>query len=91
LNDLLERLIRDFGLERVEDDNYTNKIRGCYHGRVVVYKLCDNLIDILDLPLHRFLASSDEKKCYSRLDETLTLLKEKEMERKMNKLNEDFK
>lgn len=90
MDDLLERLIRDFGLERVENENYTNKIRGCYHGRVVVYKLCDNLIDVFDVPLGRFLASSDEKKCYSRLNETLTLLKEQEMKRKMNKLNEDF-
>lgn len=91
MDDLLERLIRDFGLERVEDDNYTNEIRGCYHGRIVVYKLSDNLIDIFDFPLQRFLAYSDEKKCYSRLDETLTLLKEQEMKRKINKLNEDFK
>ena len=91
MDDLLERLISDFGLERIEDNNYTNKIRGCYHGRIVVYKLCNNFIDILDIPLQRFLASSDAKKCYSRLNETLTLLKEKEIEKKLNKLNEDFK
>lgn len=89
MNDAVEELITEFGLER----NVTgNTVRGYFHGLIIVYQyqLTNSLIDVYDFNLRRFRSSSDIDVCRERIKNCIQQMKEYDIEYKMDRIKEDF-
>ena len=87
MNDALEELIAEFGLERNANGN---TVRGCYRRLIIVYKLTNSLIDVYDFNLRRFISSSDINVCRERIKNCIQQMKEYDIEYKMDRIKEDF-
>lgn len=89
MKEVFNKLVAEYGLE-LRKDPIDDEPLACYHGRVVMYLLSPGLIDVLD-ESGRFYSTSSESDCRDWLNEILRYLKQQELERKIRKMENDFK
>ena len=89
MKELFNKLVEEYGFELREDPIEDGPI-ACYHGRIVMYLLTSNLIDVLGED-GSFYSTDSECECRELLNEILLVLKQKELERKIRKMERDFK
>jgi len=85
---VFNKLVEEYGFELREDPIEDGPI-ACYHGRIVMYLLTSNLIDVLDED-GNYYSTNSESTCREWLNEILPYLKQKELERKIIKMKKDF-
>lgn len=88
MKELFNKLVAEYGLE-VKKDTIDGSPIACYRGRVVMYILSLNLIDVLDED-GSFYSTSSESQCRAWLNDILPVLKKRDLERKLIKMERDF-
>lgn len=88
MKEVFNKLVAEYGLE-LKKDPLDDGHLACYHGKVVMYLLTSNLIDVLDED-GNFYSTSSESACREWLNEILTYLKKRDLERKILKMERDF-
>ena len=89
MKEVFNKLVSEYGFE-LKKDPLDDGPLACYRGRVVMYLLSPGLIDVLDAD-GSYYSTSSEKTCREWLDAILQYLKQKELERKIRKIESDFK
>lgn len=89
MKELFNKLVAEYGFELKKDPIDGDPI-ACYRGRVVMYLLTANLIDVLG-ENGSFYSTSSEKTCREWLNEILPILKQRDLDRKIRKMEKDFK
>ena len=87
-NEVFNKLVEEYGFELRKDPIEDGPI-ACYHGRIVMYLLTSNLIDVLD-EYGNYYSTDSESDCREWLNEVLKFLKQQELERKIRKMDKDF-
>lgn len=88
MKEVFNKLSAEYGLELRKDPLDDGPI-ACYRGRVVMYLLTANLIDVL-YEDGRFYSTSSEEQCREWLNEILPVIKQRDLDRKMRKMESDF-
>ena len=88
MKELFNKLVEEYGFELRKDPVDGDPI-ACYRGRVVMYLLTSNLIDVLDED-GNFYSTSSESACREWLNEILPVLKKRDLERKILRMERDF-
>ena len=88
MKEVFNKLVVEYGFELRKDPIDGDPI-ACYRGRVVMYLLSPGLIDVLDED-GNFYSTSSEDACREWLNEILTVIKQKDLERKIMKMEADF-
>lgn len=88
MKEVFNKLVVEYGFELRKDPIDGDPI-ACYRGRVVMYLLSPGLIDVLDED-GNFYSTSSESACREWLNEILTVIKQKDLERKIMKMEADF-
>ena len=88
MKELFNKLVEEYGFELRKDPIDDGPI-ACYHGMVVMYLLSPGLIDVLDED-GSFYSTSSETQCRAWLNEIIPVLKKRDLERKIRKLEMDF-
>ena len=88
MKELFNKLVAEFGLE-LRNDPIDDGPIACYRGRVVMYILSPGLIDVLDDD-GSFYSTSSETQCRAWLNDILPVLKKRDLERKLIKMERDF-
>lgn len=91
MKEVFNKLVAEYGFELKTDpiDCDRDPI-ACYRGRVVMYLLSPGLIDVLDDD-GNFYSTSSESDCRESLNEILPVLKQRDLERKIIRMESDFK
>lgn len=89
MKEVFNKIVAEYGLE-LRKDPLDDGPLACYHGRVVMYLLSSGLIDVLDEDGYYY-ATNSESDCREWLNEILPYLKQQELERKIIKMENDFK
>lgn len=85
---VFNKLVAEYGFE-LRKDPIDDVPIACYHGRIVMYLLTSNLIDVLDED-GNYYSTNSESDCREWLNEILPYLKQKDLERKIIKMKKDF-
>ena len=88
MRELFNKLVAEYGFE-LEKDPIDDEPIACYRGRVVMYLLSPGLIDVLDED-GNYYSTSSEDDCREWLNEIITVIKQKDLERKIIKMERDF-
>ena len=88
MKEVFNKLVSEFGFELKKDPIDGTPI-ACYRGRVVMYLLTPRLIDVLDED-GSFYSTSEETQCRAWLNDILPVLKRRDLERKIRKMEADF-
>ena len=88
MKEVFHKLVAEYGLELRKDPLDDGPI-ACYRGRVVMYLLSPGLIDVLDED-GNFYSTGSEINCREWLNEILPYLKQRDLERKIIKMEKDF-
>lgn len=88
MKEVFNKLVAEFGFELKKDPIDGDPI-ACYRGRVVMYILSPGLIDVLDED-GSFYSTSSETQCRAWLNDILPVLKKRDLERKIIKMERDF-
>lgn len=88
MKEVFNKLVAEYGLE-VNKDPIDGDPIACYRGRVVMYILSSGLIDVLDED-GSFYSTSSETQCRAWLNDILPVLKKRDLERKIRKMEADF-
>ena len=88
MKELFNKLVAEYGFE-LRKDPIDDVPIACYHGIIIMYLLTSNLIDVLDQD-GSFYSTDSESDCREWLNEILPVLKQKELERKIRKMERDF-
>lgn len=86
--EVFNKLVVEYGFELRKDPIDGDPI-ACYRGRVVMYLLSAGLIDVLDKD-GNFYSTSSEDACREWLNEILPIIKQRDLERKIIKMERDF-
>lgn len=89
MKEVFNKIVAEYGLE-LRKDPLDDGPLACYHGIVVMYLLSSGLIDVLGYYGHYY-ATNSESNCRDWLNEILPYLKQQELERKIRKMENDFK
>lgn len=88
MREVFNKLVVEYGFELRKDPIDGDPI-ACYRGRVVMYLLSAGLIDVLDED-GNFYSTSSESTCRDWLNEILPVIKQRDLERKIIKMERDF-
>lgn len=88
MKEVFNKLVAEYGFYLQKDPIDGSPI-ACYRGRVVMYILSPGLIDVLDED-GSFYSTSSETQCRAWLNEILPVLKRRDLERKIRKMEADF-
>lgn len=88
MKEVFNKLVEEYGFE-LKKDPIDDEPLAYYHGIIVMYLLTSNLIDVLEEDGNYYSADS-ESDCREWLNEILPFLKQKELERKIRKMEADF-
>ncbi|MBO7212812.1 MAG: hypothetical protein J6V44_17655 [Methanobrevibacter sp.] len=88
MKELFNKLVAEYGLE-VKKDPIDGSPLACYRGRVVMYILSLSLIDVLDED-GSFYSTREETQCRAWLNDIIPVLKKRDLERKLIKMERDF-
>ena len=88
MKEVFNKLVSEYGLE-LNKDPIDGAPIACYRGRAVMYVLSPGLIDVLDED-GSFYSTSMESKCREWLNAILPVLKQRDLERKIRKMEADF-
>ena len=88
MKELFNKLVAEYGLE-VKKDPIDGSPLACYRGRVVMYILSLSLIDVLDED-GSFYSTSSESACREWLNAIIPVIKQRDLDRKIRKMEADF-
>lgn len=88
MKELFNKLVAEYGFE-LRKDPIDDVPIACYHGIIIMYLLTSNLIDVLDED-GSFYSTDSESDCREWLNEILLYLKQKELDRKLLRMERDF-
>ena len=88
MREVFNKLVVEYGFELRKDPIDGDPI-ACYRGRVVMYLLSAGLIDVLDED-GNFYSTSSESTCRDWLNEILPVIKQRDLDRKIIKMERDF-
>ena len=88
MRDLFNKLVVEYGFELKKDPIDGDPI-ACYRGRVVMYLLGKGLIDVLDKD-GNFYSTSSESACREWLNAIIPVIKQRDLDRKIIKMEADF-
>lgn len=88
MKELFNKLVAEYGFELSKDPIDGDPI-ACYRGRVVMYLLSPGLIDVLDED-GNFYSTSSESACREWLNDIISVIKQRDLDRKIIKMESDF-
>lgn len=88
MKELFNKLVVEYGFELRKDPIDGDPI-ACYRGRVVMYLLSPGLIDVLDED-GNFYSTSSESACREWLNAIIPVIKQRDLDRKIRKMEADF-
>ena len=88
MKEVFNKLVAEYGFDLQKDPIDGDPI-ACCRGRVVMYILSPGLIDVLDED-GSFYSTSSETQCRAWLNDILPVLKRRDLERKLRKMEADF-
>lgn len=88
MKELFNKLVVEYGFDLRKDPIDGDPI-ACYRGRVVMYLLSPSLIDVLDED-GNFYSTSSESACREWLNAIIPVIKQRDLNRKIMKMEADF-
>lgn len=88
MKEVFNKLVAEYGFELKKDPIDDGPI-ACYRGTVVMYLLSPGLIDVLDED-GNYYSTSSEDACREWLNAILPVIKQRDLERKIIKMERDF-